>query len=200
MKKKLCYLLTVVLLFSCIFSTTAEAASKKSQVKTTTKKFMKTIKKFDSNGINKYVKSWGARSNPEEFNSAPYMKKYFKWTNKKLTYKILSTKVSGKTAKVKVRVKYVNSKNFTEELLGLSIMDFMNNPDISDQEAEAIIKKHSKTAYQHAIKKSRKYKTKTVTLTYGKYDGKWKIKKMSKNLENIIYADFPYIVEHFWDE
>ena len=201
MKKKfLCISIIIALLFSCIPNISVDAASKKSQVNATTKKLMSSIKKFDASAINKYVNSWGDKSSPSEFNNQPYMKKYFKWSNKKLTYKIISTKVSGDTAKVKVRVKYINSKNFTDYLLSLSILELMGKEDASDEEAEKIVEKHSKTAYKTSIKEKRKYKTKTFTIVYGKYDNKWKVKKVSSNLHNAMYANFPYNTEHFWDE
>ena len=177
-----------------------DAASKKTQAKTTTKNFMKAVKKFDSKGMNKYVKSWGYRAKPSDFNDYPYMKKYFKWTNKKLSYKILSTSVSGKTAKVKLRVKYINSKNYTDTLFNELISYTLTLDDLSEEDLDAVMNKCTKSAYKSAIKSKRKYKTETVTITFGKYNGKWKIKKMSKKLENIIYANFPYCLEHFWEE
>lgn len=203
MKKKLCHLLIIALIFSCIPAISSEAASKKSQVNSATKGFFNATKTFNATGINKYVKSWGKYSTPEGYNALPYMKKYFKWANKKLSYKILSTKVSGKTAKVKVRVKYTNSKDFTDTLYGLLVLDLMgrDNPEnMSDKETIKLFKKYSKIAYYSAIKSKRQYKTETITITFGKYGKNWKIKKMTKKLENIIYANFSYCVEHFWDE
>ncbi len=203
MKKKLCYLLIIALIFSCIPVISSEAASKKSQVNSAVKGFLNATKKFDANKMNKYVKSWGKCTKPSTYNSTPYMKKYFKWANKKLSYKILSTKASGKTAKVKVRVKYTNSKEFTDTFYGLLVLDLMgrDNPDkLSDKQTLNLFNKYSKIAYFDAIKSKRKYKTETITITLGKYGKNWKIKKMSKRLENIIYANYPYCMDHFWDE
>lgn len=203
MKKKLCHLLIIALIFSCLPVISTEAASKKSQVNSATKGFFNATKKFDANKMNKYVKSWGKCTKPKELSESPYFKKYLKWANKKLSYKILSTKASGKTAKVKVRVKYTNSKEFTDTLYGLLVVDLMGQGDldkISDKQMLKLINKYSKIAYFGAIKSKRQYKTETVTITLGKYGKSWKIKKMSKKLENIIYANFPYSMDHFWDE
>ena len=203
MKKKLCYLLIIALVLSCLPAINSEAASKKSQVNSATKGFFNATKKFDVNKMNKYVKSWGKCTKPKMLSKSTYLKKYFKWANKKLSYKILSTKVSWKTAKVKVRVKYTNSKKFTDTFYGLLVVDLMGreNPDkISDKQMTKLCNKYAKIAYLNAIKSKRQYKTETVTITLGKYGKSWKIKKMSKKLENIIYANFPYSMDHFWDE
>lgn len=203
MKKKLCHLLIIALIFSCIPAISSEAASKKSQVNSAAKGFFNATKKFNATGMNKYVKSWGKYNKPTEFNKYPYMKKYFKWANKKLSYKILSTKVSGKTAKVKVRVKYTDSKDFTDTAIGLIMLDLLGREDVdklSDKQMTKISNKYSKIAYFNAIQSKRQYKTETVTITFGKYGKNWKIKKMTKKLENIIYANFSYCAEHFWDE
>lgn len=201
MKKKLCYFLIFAMLLTCVPVMNTKAASRKAQAISTTKSLMKVVKRYDAKGINKYVKSWGKLMTPDDCNQFTYMKKYLKWANKKMSYKILSTSVSGNTAKVKLRIKYTNGQNFADDFLSLVFLDVLSRGDeeISDSELLKLWNKYAKIAYLDATQEKRKYKTEAVTITYGRYSGKWKIKKMPKKFANIIYANYLYASDHFME-
>lgn len=198
MKKYLFTLMIAIALFLSL-SLPSSAASKKSQVISANKKYMSYVKKFNTKKMESEVISWGKRVKPSDFSPYLYVRKYFKWSNKKMTYTVLSTNVSGKTAKVKMRVKYSNSENFSNTLLGLLFLELIGKDDVDDKELEKIMNRCSKIAYIDSINKKRIYKTENVTITYVENNGKWKIKKMNKKFENIIYSNYPYCAEHFFD-
>ena len=59
--------------------------------------------------MNQYVKKWG-NYKPSTYTNA-LGKTYFKDSAKKMKYTIKSISVKGKSATVKVRVKYINCQN-----------------------------------------------------------------------------------------
>lgn len=202
MKKKFCYLFSLMLLFTLFLSGPVrhvEAASKQESLNTSVKTFMKHSKNFNLKGIRSYVNSFGiykmTYSSIDMDNNEMY--RYLKKCNKKMTYKVVSKKQNKKTATVKLKIKYVNSYQFTEKLTENMVNDILSgtiDPEtMTEEEMLQYVNKLVKKA-QASVTKT-KYRTQTITLKFIKKGKKWKVKKMTKALDNILEANIPYSLE-----
>ncbi len=185
MKKKFLLSLLLIMAFCLSMPIRSNAASQKAAVNKSIKSFMSASKKFNIDQMNKYLYRKKDRIPKSEFKQTPNMVKYIKKYNKKMSYKILSTKVSGKNATVKMKVKYVNAQPFTDAMFVNMIVDAFNGVDT---ESDKYIDKLFKRTLKAKVKLS--MQTKTITVKMIKSNKKWKIKKLNNNLQNIVFADF----------
>ncbi len=114
-----------------------------------------------------------------------YIDKFLKKYNKKLTYKITSTRVSGKNATVKVKCTYQSAYNL-----------YMNSIfDLALKQPEALENSLSTTVALSSYMKTNlkayppKSKTTTLTIKLVKKSGTWKIKTLSKSMQNVLFLD-----------
>ncbi len=189
MKKRI---LSLLLIMFMVFSipVTADAASAKSSVNKSVKNFLSASKTFNTTKMNKYIYRKKDKFKKSELNELPNIVKYAKKHNKKISYKITSTKVKGKNATVKVKVTYVNSRPVADEFMSIMIIDAYSGIDTSTT-------KYIDTTWGKAAKKVSNLKTKTKTISISMIkDGKtWKIKKLKDDLTNIVLADFGDAIE-----
>ena len=186
MKKYLLLVLTLVLvMFSPI---TSQAKSEKTKVNDTIKQYFKLVKKSDIKGIDKMAYSKKYRvEDASEWEKNKYVYSYIKKYNKKVTYKILSTSVKGKSATVKLSVKYVDSTDIYPNLFLVVLSDSFAGVNIDAED-------YMERAWKRAVKMSDvKMKTRKITVKFQKKNGKWLIK--SKNLANIAVADLIHSAE-----
>lgn len=201
MKKKLYYLFVFILFLSLLFPTSishVEAAQKQESLNTSIKKIMKYSKDFNLKGIQSYTVSFG------KYKSTYYMKtknnelyNYFKKCNKKMTYKIVSKKQRKNTATIKLKIRYVDSYEFTENFYYRLFIDSISGRVDLDNMSEAQSDKYANSVVRTSaagVAKT-KYRTQTISLELIKKDKKWKIKKMTKAFDNILQANFPYSSE-----
>lgn len=184
MKKRILSLLLVLIMVLTIPVTT-EAASAKSSVNKSVKNFLSASKTLNTIKMNKYIYRKKDRFTKSELKQLPNITKYAKKYNKKMSYKITSTKVKGKNATVKVKVTYVNSRPVANEFMNILIVDSFNGIDTTTV-------KYIDTTWGKASKKVSKLKTKskTISISMIKSGKTWKIKKVKDDLKNIVLADF----------
>lgn len=185
MKKNFLASILLIMVICLAVPITSNAASQKTAVNKSIKNFMAASKKFNTSKMNTYLYRKKDKLSTSVFKQLPHMTKYIKKYNKKMSYKILSTKVSGKNATVKIKVKYVNAKPFTDIMLGYMLVDAFNGKDADSY-------KYIDSLFKRSLNKKVKLsmQTKTITVKMIKSNGKWKIKNLSNKLHNIILADF----------
>lgn len=185
MKKNFLASILLIMVICLAVPITSNAASQKTAVNKSIKNFMTASKKFNISKMNTYLYRKKDKLSTSVFKQLPHMTKYIKKYNKKMSYKILSTKVSGKNATVKIKVKYVNAKPFTDIMLGCMLVDAFNGKDADSY-------KYIDSLFKRSLNKKVKLsmQTKTITVKMIKSNGKWKIKNLSNKLHNIILADF----------
>lgn len=196
MKRKLCYILSFILFLSLtvpISIPQVAAAQKQESLNTSVKRFMRYSKDFNLKGIRSYVVSFGkykdtyyvTTKNNEFYN-------YFKKCNKRMTYRVLSKKQKKNAATVKLKIKYIDSYEFTENLYYRILIDALSGTDV-DKMTDAQLAKYINSVVRTSAAgvAKRKYRTQTITLNFVKKDKKWKIKKMTKALDNILQANYP---------
>lgn len=185
MKKNFLASILLIMVICLAVPITSNAASQKTAVNKSIKNFMTASKKFNISKMNTYLYRKKDKLSTSVFKQLPHMTKYIKKYNKKMSYKILSTKVSGKNATVKIKVKYVNAKPFTDIMLGYMLVDAFNGKDADSY-------KYIDSLFKRSLNKKVKLsmQTKTITVKMIKSNGKWKIKNLSNKLHNIILADF----------
>lgn len=186
------HILSLLLVLIMVFSipVTADAASAKSSVNKSVKNFLSASKTFNTTKMNKYIYRKNDKFKKSEIKELPNVVKYAKKHNKKMSYKITSTKVKGKNATVKIKVTYVNSRPVADEYIRIMFNDAFSGIDTGTTE-------YIDTTWGKASKKVTKLKTKTKTISINMIkDGKtWKIKKVKEDLTNIILADFGDAIE-----
>ena len=190
MRKKL--VATVLVLLLCIGFVQDANAAKGESLDASIKNFMKYVKKVDYSGIDKYVKSWYDNNILSDISQMPQLESQIKKANKKMTYKVVSKKVKGKKATVKIKIKYLDQSEFALSMLAEEMVDIVwTGTDTSTMNEEEYYKYVDGLA-EHAQEESYKdtYKTKTLTLTFVKDKNNWKLKKMTEKIENILVDNF----------
>lgn len=182
------FILSMSMVFS--FPLVSNAASKETAVNKSIKAYFSAMKELNTKKMNEYIyrKKDRFSSSTQMKKESPNMYKYIKKYNKKISFKVQSTKVKGNTAKVKVMVKYVNSEPVAGMYLWIVVADVLNGVDT---DAEDYIDKAWKRAEKAALDEIGKLemKSKTITINMIKDKNRWKIKKMPASLVNIAMAD-----------
>lgn len=192
MKKFYAVLLSMLLFVSALIPAVETEAAGKSLV-ASEKAFFKEMKQFDYKGMKRYVKKWDKSvSDVEMMYALPNGRKYFKKCGSKMQIKILSTKVKGKKADVKVKFRYMNGEdfiiNFYQVVLDYLIKGKLDLEHMSDQQ----ILKTFNAMLGQSMKgvKYKKYRTQTLTIRFVKTKSCWKIEKASGKLINVMLANF----------
>lgn len=189
MKKRILSVVLVVIMI-LTFPVISNAASPKTSVNKTIKSYFEAMKKFDTKKMDNYIyrkkDKYGSASEMKK--ETPNMYQYIKKYNKKISYKIISTKVKGQNAEVKVKVKYVDSEPVAGMLLLIMLSDAFSDVDMdSDDYVDKAWKRAEKLALEEYGKLGTK--SKTITINMIKTKGKWKIKKVPASLANVAVAD-----------
>lgn len=182
-KLKTLGIVLILLVSTLTFSVTAEAKTSKktlNAVNKVVKTYFNAEKKSKTSVMNKCL----AKPQVGSFKNS-YLEKYIKKQNKKLSYKITSTKVKGKNATVKVKCTYMSAYGLYKiAFLNTAIHYYNANP--SDKEiynyVSQWIKAHEKEYPPTAGKK-------TITIKLVKKSGTWKISRMTDDMKNILFLD-----------
>lgn len=193
-------LLIAILMMNHI-SINAYAASKKDKkaVKAQVVKLMKNVKKYNHDGIancfqpRKYRKGFTLFKQNSKYASTirQVHKKYF-------DYEIAKIEVKGKKAKVKVYVTYYDLYGVYEDAFWDMVAYEVKHPGWLNSDFEG-------KAYQYmkkAIKKNGSYPLEEITayIPLVKRNGKWKIEKMTKNMDYFIGCRYRQIIEDLYDK
>lgn len=198
MKRINAMFLAVLMLLSVIApSVQTEAATK--SLSASEKAFLKEMREFDYKGMNKYVKDWGENGQviPALY-EVPQGKKYFAKCAKKMTCKVVSVKKKGKVADVKVRIRYIDSEDFT---LNFCVNAFYYMASGKLDQLDTMTDKETIKLMNGIIKEAQKstsmkhYRTQTVKIRFVKTKSCWKVQKVSNKLANIMTANFIYNLE-----
>lgn len=185
---------------------TVEAASNKANIKKTVKNFFKYAKTMNIKKMKNYVTS-DCKEKIDDLNTTPALKAFMKKRNKSLTYSIKKVKVSGKTATVKVKCKYLNSNSayvkMLDDLFTWLFTEGINNTDYStytEEEQQQLVDNVIKKSFANNAKAyEKKYKTKTFTIKLKKVSGKWKISQVDKNLLDAITSNYQSAGEKYFE-
>lgn len=181
-QKSLCLVLLLLVALLALPATAEAKTSKKTinAVNKVVKTYFNAQKKSKTSVMNKCL----LKSSVGRFKSS-YLEKYIKKQNKKLSYKIKSTQVKGKTATVTVRCTYQSAYNlYNAAILDAALHYF--NADPTEKEIYNYVsnwmKKHS-GEYSPAAKK------KLIKIKLVNRKGTWKINSLTDDMRNILYLD-----------
>lgn len=185
---------------------TVEAAGSKANVKKTVKNFFKYAKQLNCKKMQSCVTS-DCKETVGGLEVTPALTDYMKKRNKSLSYSIKSVKVSGKTATVKVKCKYLNSENayvkMLEEMFTKLLSDIEAGKDYSnyseEEQGKVIDELIEKSLANNPKAYETKYKTKTFNIKLKKVRGKWKISKIDKNLLDAITSNYQSAGEKYFE-
>lgn len=163
----------------------------------------KTSKKT-VNAVNKVVKTYlnaQKKTNISEMNKCfirgqftpirktGYFARYLRAQNRKLSYKIVSTKVKSNRASVKVKCTYKSAYNLFAAAIQDTSIYFGDDPDaLSD--TELIYDYVSAYIYKNENQYPPRSRTKTITLKLVKRKKSWKIKNATNDMMNILWLDY----------
>jgi hypothetical protein len=201
MKKRVCCILGMIWMLCMLVtvsSVNVNAATKSESINASVKNFMKQAQKLRIKGIRSRIVDLGDYDVVyDSSNQSSEMYNYYKKCAKKMTYKVVSKKKKNKnTYEVKLRITYVNSYQFTENLVTEITNDMLSGKidldklmEMSDKEILQYTNSLIRTADQSA--KTTKYRKQTIKLKFIKKGNKWKVKKMTKALDNVLEANVP---------
>lgn len=181
-RKSLCLVLFLLIALLALPATAEAKTSKKTinAVNKVVKTYFNAQKKLKTSVMNKCL----VESNVGRFKSS-YLEKYIKKHNKKLSYKIKSTKVKGKTATVTVNCTYQSAYNlYNAAILDAALHYFHANP--TEKEIYDYVSNWIK---KHAGEYSPVAKKKTIKIKLVKRKGAWKISSFTDDMKNILYLD-----------
>lgn len=171
--------------------------------KASANKIMKAIQKCDNKNLNKYVKA-KEKSGQETYKDTyrdlkglvPAMYQYVKKNNGKMTYTIKSVKTKGKTATVKIRVRSVDSSEYSQavkdaysaqqdDIMGQLDTDKMQNMTFEEMLAYAVEKilgsLNTIFENENAVPRKTVYRKDTITLKLTKSGSRWVVKTVKEN-------------------
>lgn len=182
-----------------------EAANDKTKVKQTVKNFFKYSKTLNTKKMKTYVDS-NCKKTIDEIAPTPAIKAFMKKRNKSLSYSIKNVKVSGNKASVKVKCKYLNSKNAYGKMME-DLMSWLAKEAAAGTDYSAYTEKELVKIMDEVIKKSfadnpkaydNKYRSKTFTIKLQKVKGKWKISQIDQNLVDAISSNYQSGIEEYF--
>ncbi len=202
MKKKLrnmnLLLLVLVLFFSILPSTTAEAAGNKTKAVKVVKSYLKATKSYNVKKMNKCF-----RSKPKDafFVSKKDMAKYCKKYNKKTTYKIKSTKIKGKSGVIKVSVTspdcYSIFESAFDDCTSWAIdYYFEHGKEPSSSKMNSRLMKYiNRYTKEYGVD----YTTRTITFKMIKTKKGWKIKSATRNIKDIANCQYGKAYDEYFN-
>ena len=189
-KNKLIVLLTVFVLVFSLQAAAASTTKEKAAVRETVTSFLKNTKNYNNKNIVNMMLPSKKDIGLSLFDKNSYIDKSIRKIHEgSFKYKISKVKVSGKTAKVVVNVTYYDGKNTFIDSFNNAVNDIVNNNlDYSDK---LVLKKFYKYSLED-YKKHKKQYTKTVksTIPLKKYNGEWKISKVTKQMTAYINCNY----------
>lgn len=218
-RKLLSLFVAIIILFCCMPSTTQAANANKAITKQINTYF-KYVKQYDHVKISNMVVQKG---------TVPYIKNAYMQRNiayiqkNSLQYQIDKITVTGKKAKVKVKVLYYTGFNSLSATLKDMLWDAATakkkiNSDYAVNKLASNLKKDFKSDYKHYKKILKKYSDDTIllnkfSLTYANYSemyiyesftipmvkigNTWKIQKMTSTMRNVYDCDVSFTINDF---
>lgn len=222
MRKKLLTLLLAILLLVCNISapTVYAANNNEKAIANQVHTYFKYVKKYDHKKIGNMVVQKG---------TVPYIKNAYMQRNiayiqkNSLQYQIDKITVTGKKAKVKVKVLYYTGFNSLSATLKDMLWDAATakkkiNSDYAVNKLASNLKKDFKSDYKHYKKILKKYSDDPIllnkfSLTYANYSemyiyesftipmvkigNTWKIQKMTSTMRNVYDCDVSFTINDF---
>ena len=193
LKKRIRLIICAAMVFAAVMMLPVFATETKAQTpKQAAKQVMNAIKKCNDKKLGGYInlESGGLYSTLNQ--QYPSVYNYFKKRNNKIKFTIGKVKTSGNKADVKVKVKYVDSKDFVDKVVdeyGNFITDmFTNRTAVSDSKTavEGIFNKAAASA-KDTIKST------TITLHFVKAGNSWLLTNETANddkFKSVIFCNF----------
>ncbi|MDO5155843.1 MAG: hypothetical protein Q4D51_07740 [Eubacteriales bacterium] len=169
--KKFMKLLVMTLIIMLAIPTMASAKTK--QPKEVAKSYFAYAKKTDIKKVNSLTYENNFKVDAKQIKSVPSLMNYIKKYNKKMKVKVVSQKVKGNNATVKIKATYVNSEEISSTFLGLALI-YAISPEAQTDSEEVQMKKLDEL-FNSAVAMCGKPKmqTKTMNIKLTKKKGKW---------------------------
>ncbi len=161
--------------------------SKQKKVYSAFKKYITASKTYN---VSKMSKCFASPKNAKKkFIGWSYLTKIFKKYNKNITYNVTQIKVSGKKATLKAKITtgsiYSTIYNAYDDAIVYDLKYYTKHgKEVSDSKLQSYFKKRIKYWYKKNGVDDKK-DTRTVTFTYVKKNGSWKIKSPTRNILDV---------------
>lgn len=189
MKKWKTYAILMLMCF-CFLSLPMAAQAKTSKktlnaINKVVKTYFNAQKKFDTHTMNKCLK----RAQITQIRKTGYFAQYLRKQNRKFSYKILSTKVSGQKATVRVKCTYRSAYELFAAAIEDAALYFGDDPDaLSD--TEQIYDYVSYYIQQNEKRYPARSRTKTLTLKLVYRKKTWQIQTFNSDMTNLLWLDY----------
>lgn len=185
-------IVSTILIFTFVFSLSGCGAAAKPE--DTVNGFLSAAKELNLEEMATYVNSDSAEDLSQwdsEDDMEQYFLDYLKECASKMTYEIKSTNVTDNTAVVTVDFKYIDSTPLLKAVIGglftKALANAFSGTELTDEQELAMftdeIQKQKSTI-------SDSYAESTVDINCIKTDGKWFIRSVSQDLQNVVMANF----------
>lgn len=200
-RKQLLPILLAIIMLMVLPADATTLTKTQKQVKSAVANLMKYCKQYNVAKIKNTCVDPSSQSGL--FEKKVYTAKFIRKVNKKnLKYKLKSISVKGKTAKAKVRISFLDHTNLFESIFEESIKYVLEHPDFTSEELD-------KYVYERMTYNAKKYfvtymgddKAVTLTLSFKKTGGKWKLVSIPKKFINAIHCNYNDAYDHYdWDQ
>lgn len=180
----------IVLLFVLALSIHTSAATKEEKaVKKVATSYFKAVKKYNATSISKTMVPKSQRKQFAFYTDSIFGKAIKEMQKYTFKYKIISVKVSGKTAKVKAKITYYNGYQVIVDGFNKAYFDILNDAlsgiERSQEEFNETAFTNIDNTFYHSDWDEYTNDVNT-TLKFKKYKGKWKISTVTSFMNKYI--------------
>ena len=188
-KKQLLHTVLCLLLILTLIPTPVYAASKsETAVRKQTVKFLKQVKKYNEKGVTNCFLPKDMRKTLDMYPQSSKQGQVVRSLQKKyFQYEIKSISVKGKKATVKVKATYYDGCAVFTNAFWDTVQYSLSHPNLTDAEYDKYLAKYQK---KYIKQYGKNLTSKTVTITFAKYKGKWKIKNTNTKLDDMLNCRF----------
>jgi len=188
--KKLLRVFLCLLLVLTLLPLPVSAASSKSEtaVRKQTVKFLKQVKKYNEKGITSCFLPENMRKSLEIYPQSSKQGQVIRTLHKKyFQYDIKKISVKGSKATVKIKASYYDGYDVFTYAFWDVVKYSLSHPKLSDNEVDKYLAKYAK---KYIKQSGDNVISKTVTISFKKYNGKWKIKNANSKLDDMLNCRF----------
>lgn len=153
------------------------------------KGYLNGVKSYN---IRKIRNSFWSNAIPDLFVGSKNMAKFCRTNNRKyFKYKLISAKVQGKKATVRVQCTYADHYDATYSMILDSFSYILRNPNHTTKSYQNFqYKTMNKYARQNRKRRGQKLDSKTINISLTKKRGKWRISKSTGAMANLMHCNY----------
>ena len=188
--KKLLRAFLCLLLVLTLLPLPVSAASSKAEtaVRKQTVKFLKQVKKYNEKGVTSCFLPENMRKSLDIYPQSSKQGQVVRSLHKQyFQYEIKKISVKGNNATVKIKATYYDGYDVFTYAFWDVVKYALTHPNLSDNEVDKYLAKYAK---KYIKQSGDNVITKTVSISFKKYKGKWKIKNANSKLDDMLNCRF----------